>query len=89
MWNRNVADRTGKSRQIKEWAREALALPAEATLMVSELACSEPGCPPLETVIAVLDDTDAPRHFKIHRPMTDVTRADVATITLGDDHEHE
>jgi hypothetical protein len=88
MWNRNDTDRTTKSRQIKQWAREALALPAETTLMVSELACSEPGCPPLETVIAVLD-ADAPRHFKIHRAMSDVTRSDVATITLGDDHDHQ
>jgi hypothetical protein len=88
MWNRQDGERTAKSRQIKQWTRELLALPADATLMVSELACSEPGCPPLETVIAVLDGADAPRHFKIHRPLVDVSRADIATLTQGDDHGH-
>ncbi len=87
MWTRNVGDRTGKSRQIKEWAREALALPADATLMVSELTCTEPGCPPLETVIAVLDGGGGPRQFKIHRALADVTRADVAAIREGAHHE--
>jgi hypothetical protein len=87
MWSRNGHDKGGKSRQIKQWVREAMALPAHVTLMVSELACSEPGCPPLETIIALLDGQGQPRQFKIHRPLTDVTRADVATILLGDDHD--
>ncbi|WP_324840778.1 hypothetical protein [Actinocrinis sp.] len=33
----------------------------------SSPACSEPGCPPVETVIAMLDDDDGRRTWKLHR----------------------
>jgi hypothetical protein len=67
------------ARQIKEWARELLAA-GDATIMVSELRCSEPGCPPVETVIAVLDGPGQARQYKIHRPAAAVSRDDVAML---------
>ena len=45
--------------------------------MVSELRCSEPGCPPLETMIAVLDGPGRRRQFKFHKPIADVTQDDI------------
>jgi hypothetical protein len=62
---------------IKEWAVEVFRLPAEASVMVTELRCTEPGCPPLETVIAILDQPGQPRQFKIHKAIADVAFADV------------
>jgi hypothetical protein len=69
-------DRAARVRSIKEWARDLLRLSEDATLMVTELHCSEPGCPPLETVIAVLS-TGETTQLKIHKPIEDVTRADI------------
>lgn len=42
-----------KSR-VKGWFRKSFGIGEETSLMVTELRCSEPGCPPVETVIAVL-----------------------------------
>jgi len=38
---------------VKRWTREFLKLDDEAVVTVSELACSDPGCPLIETVNAV------------------------------------
>ena len=71
----------GKSaRQIKGWARELLAPGESATILVTELTCTEPGCPPVETVIAVLRGPGDTRQFKVHRPSAEVTRDDVASL---------
>lgn len=41
-------------RRIKGWVRNARGPDDGATIMVSELHCHEPGCPEVETVIAVM-----------------------------------
>jgi hypothetical protein len=41
--------------EVKEWAAEVFRLGADVAVMVTELRCTEPCCPPLETVIAILD----------------------------------
>jgi nitrate reductase delta subunit len=33
--------------RVREWTRERFTLAADATILVSEIACSLPGCPPL------------------------------------------
>jgi hypothetical protein len=47
---------SGHSRRLKGVVRDALALPHDAVVLVSELRCGESDCAPLETVIAVPAD---------------------------------
>jgi len=68
-----------QSARIKAWALAAFGLDEGATVMVSELRCTEPGCPPLETVIALLG-AGGTRQFKLHKALADVTEADVQTL---------
>lgn len=75
-------DRSGASSRIKQWALELLAVDDDASILVTELACTEPGCPPLETVIAILS-TRGNRQFKLHRGMAEVTREDVQQLAAG------
>lgn len=65
-------------RQVKDWAYECLPISADATVSVMELECHEPGCPPLETVVAAMEQGQETRQWKFHKPMPDITRADVA-----------
>lgn len=67
----------GASTRIKQWAAARLAPDTEQTIVVTELACSEPGCPPVETVIGLLRPGEQIQH-KIHKPIAEVTEADVA-----------
>jgi hypothetical protein len=75
----DVHARAEKSRAIKAWVAAALGLEEDATIVVSELSCTEPGCPPLETVIAVRDRGQR-REWKLHVPLAEVTIEAVAKI---------
>ena len=61
---------------VKRWARELFVLSDDATVMVTELRCSEPGCPPLETVIALLSESGN-RQYKLHKAIAEVAEDDV------------
>ena len=67
-------------RQIKDWAYECLPISAEATVTVMELECREPGCPPLETVVAAIEQEQGTRQWKLHKAMPDITLADVVEL---------
>jgi hypothetical protein len=69
------------ARRIKDWVRELIAPGDDVTILVSELSCSEPGCPPIETVIAVFRGRDEPSKYTIHRPSAEVTRDDIAGLS--------
>lgn len=40
--------------RVKAWVREGLGLDDDAVLTVNEIACTDPACPGLETVILVM-----------------------------------
>ena len=61
--------------QLKGWVYQALSLNAENQVSISQLTCTEPGCSPLETVIAVM--TQPPQTYKIHQPAADIGEEDV------------
>jgi hypothetical protein len=74
--------------RIKDWVQRTFALSADDAVLVTELQCTEEGCPPLETVIAILAEPGKPRPFKLHKPMADVTATDIQTLRHASDHEH-
>jgi hypothetical protein len=71
----------GRTTEIKAWTTEALGLTDDVAVMVTELRCTEPGCPPLETIVAVLGGDGPTRQYKIHKRLDDVTREDVRAIS--------
>jgi hypothetical protein len=75
--------------QIKQWVAAAFDLADDVTIMVTELRCSEPGCPPLETVIAVLRPGQAPIQHKLHKAAVDVTEYDVAGLVHRAPHRQD
>ena len=90
--NRTSSARSAMVTRIKGWAREALGVSDETTVMVTELRCVEEGCPPLETVIAVLGDHGRSTQLKLHKALDEVTRADVdegaARLSTAHSHGH-
>ena len=53
--------------RIRGWTRSRFGLPGHDTVMVSEIACTVPGCPPVETHVVFW--TPAGRHhFKVFKP---------------------
>jgi hypothetical protein len=86
MFKSNDAQKLGaqRTRQIKEWVRELLAPDEATTIVVSELTCREPGCPPVETVIALLQSGKPGEKHTIHRAAAEITREDVAALRSPD-----
>jgi hypothetical protein len=63
--------------QIKEWVRDRFALPAEASVLVAEIRCDQPGCAPVETIVAILHADGRREQWKSMRPMKEVKKEDV------------
>ena len=64
-------------RRIKDWTRARFRLPEDATILVTELACAVPGCPPVDTVVAFWTEGDRRHHFKVFKPAAEVTEDDL------------
>jgi hypothetical protein len=69
--NKPDAARSDRAGQIVDLVRTTLALGPQAAVTVQQLACAEPGCPPIETKIAILGE-NAGRRWTLHAPLSDV-----------------
>jgi hypothetical protein len=78
---------SGHTRAMKQWVQQVFSLDDDVTIMVTELRCNEPNCPPFETVIA-LWAMDAPaRQYKIHKAIIEVNYQDIQQLVLVTDNE--
>ena len=58
--------------RVREWVRERFKLSPEAAIMVAEVECNLPGCPPLETAVAFWENEQR-HHFKLFKAVEEVT----------------
>ena len=63
--------------RIADWTRERFGLQPEDAVLATELACTVPGCPPLETVVAFWTADGQRHHFKIFKPAAAVASDDL------------
>jgi len=69
-------DRSAAYERVRTFTRDRFKLTRDETVMVSEIACSVPGCPPVETHIVFW--TQAGRHhLKVFKPLTEVAAGDL------------
>ncbi len=57
--------------RVKGWVRERFKLAEDSAIVVSEITCQLPGCPPLETAVAFWEG-ETRHHFKLLRPVAEV-----------------
>ena len=74
-FNKKSPDHTAALDRVRGWVREHFAL-GDAAILVAEVACAVPGCPPVETVIAFWSD-ERRHHFKVFKPVAEVTANDL------------
>ena len=86
---RNDERRSAAIRALKATARTLFDAGEDDAVVVNELQCTEPGCPPIETVVALLRAGNEPRQVKVQKPAAEVTEDDLrAAIQGGHEHEH-
>lgn len=74
--------------EVKRWVADAFALDDSVLVMVTELQCTEPGCPPIETVIALMGGPGGRRQFKLHARIAEITREQVTDLA-DSAHTHD
>jgi hypothetical protein len=68
--------------RVKDSTRQRFGLAEDAVVLVTEVACVVPGCPPLETVVAFWTADEKAHHeklhtFKVFKPLQEVVEDDI------------
>jgi hypothetical protein len=63
--------------RVKELARSALQASPDTAFAVNEIACNDPGCPGIETVILVMEPGRKTRALKVQKALDEVTEPDI------------
>ncbi len=68
-----------KVQAIKNWVYRILEVDSDVPISISQLACREPGCPPIETVIAVMSNPI--KQYKLHKAVNDIDETDICNLS--------
>jgi hypothetical protein len=63
--------------RVKDLARAALRVSPDTAFAVNEIACTDPGCPGIETVILVMEPGRKTRALKVAKPLDEVMEQDI------------
>jgi len=67
----------GLATEVQSWLRRHFALSEAAVIVVSELQCAVPGCPPVETVALIWDGLGQAYRLRVFKPLAEVTLQDL------------
>ena len=71
----NLKADSAKVKQVKIWIAEIFNLDERVTVSLNQLTCHEPGCPPIETAIVIMDNP--PKQYKIHESIAEIQQLDI------------
>ena len=71
------ADHLAALDRLADQTRIRFKLGQEAVVLVAELACTVPGCPPLDTVVGFWTPDGVRHRFRIFKPVVQVTEEDL------------
>lgn len=74
----NLKANPAKVKRVKTWITEISDLNEQATISLNQLTCHEPGCPPIETAIVILEQP--PKQYKIHKSIAEIEQADIEQL---------
>ena len=69
--------------RVREWTRARFALAEDTTIVVAQLACAVPGCPPLDTVV-IFWTARGRHHFKVFKPVAEIALEDLPPPWMRD-----
>ena len=71
------ANRLDAATRVKRWTRARFALLSDSTILVTEVESGVPGFPPLHTVVAFWTAERKHYHFRVFRPLEQVSEEDL------------
>jgi hypothetical protein len=76
-WRGRPKSESEATARVKAWARAALGASEETAFAVNEIACTDPACPGIETVILVMEPGKKTRALKVAKALDSITEEDV------------
>ena len=73
-------------RNLKIIISEKYNIPENSTLSIAELACHEPNCPPIETIITERNENGKVRNWRIAKSINDIQETDINNLNNSDNH---
>jgi hypothetical protein len=70
-------ERADAAARVKRWVRSRFSLGDDSTVLVTELESAQPGFPPLSTVVAFWTAERKHYHFRVFKPLEEVSEADL------------
>jgi hypothetical protein len=83
-WRIRSAERAESAARLKQILRDALNLGEADALALNEIACPDPDCPDMETVVLVMRSGAPTRALRIRRPLSAVDTDDIAALVAED-----
>ena len=83
-WRARSAQQSALSARLKADLIAALGLGASDALAVNEIACADPGCPDMETIVLVMRAGEPTRALRIRQPMEAVGAGEIAALAEED-----
>ena len=74
------AKRSNALRRIKSELCRAAGLPRTTVVSISEVRCSDPGCPDVETMMSVFLEDGRVRRFRVPKALAEVGLDDVRDV---------
>ena len=75
-------------RNLKKIISEKYNIPENSTLSIAELACHEPNCPPIETIITERNENGKVRNWRIAKPINDIQETDINNLNNSENYNH-
>ena len=75
-------------RSLKKIFSEKKQIPDTSLLSIAELACHEPNCPPIETIITERNENGKVRNWRIAKPINDIQETDINNLNNSENHNH-
>ncbi len=77
-------DAAGITRRLKDVVLAHFRLAEGDAIMITEVECQVPGCPPLETILAFWGEDGRRRHYKVFKPVEQVFEDDLPPWWMKD-----
>ncbi|MGU3667260.1 hypothetical protein ACLBX9_24000 [Methylobacterium sp. A49B] len=83
-WRARSAERAEIAARLKRDLIDALKLDEADALAVNEIACADPGCPDMETIVLVMRSGAPTRALRVRRSLDAVDADDIAALVEED-----
>ncbi|MGU3540772.1 hypothetical protein [Methylobacterium sp. A54F] len=83
-WRARSAEQAAQSARLKAEVGATLGLGPADAVNVNEIACPDPGCPDLETVVLVMRAGEPTRAFRIRKTVDGVDGEDLAALAADE-----